>query len=181
MKATTSRRSFLAKSAIISTGLALIPSEILTASNSACPYQGYNPYAEFSTDIRKHLFGKQLTISGILFDKFKQPISNAEIELWHLSPTLKKFRHRTKLKTNELGEYVVKTDFPARAEAQTARVYFRIQKGDSVQYTELAVDETGANITSKHWEENQHLNKDLFPHSRPIWNGLHINFNLSIY
>jgi hypothetical protein len=180
MKYSTSRRLFLAKSALLTTGLALIPSSTLTANSKECPFEGYNPYADFKSDIRKQFFGKELEVSGVLYNKDGSPVPYAVLEIWHLSPESKKFRHRTKVRTNENGEYKLITDFPAREEAQSARVYFKISNNNKSRYSELVVSEFGGYITSTHWQENRELGDKLFPTSDKFLNKTSINFNISI-
>ena len=181
MKESTSRRLFLQKSALATTGVALLSSGIANAFSSENPYHGYNPYSEEKTDLRTTIFEKHVRIKGTVYDKTgTTPLPNATIEVWHLSPNSTKYRHRGKLKTNDTGEYNFITDFPNKAETLTARIYFKINyKGDSY-FTELAVGESCVNITSKHWEENQQLEDKLFPTSEQFLNTTTINFNVSI-
>lgn len=171
----------MTRSALAATGLSLLSANTLSAFTNECPYEGYNPYTEFSSDIRKQFFGNELEVKGILYDKDQNPVPDAVIEVWHLSAQSGKYRHRTKIRTNRYGEYRIQTDFPGRAEAQSARVYFKIGHDNKTRYTELAVDQTGANITSSHWEENQHLKDKLLPEANTFLNTLRITFNLSIY
>ncbi|MBL4663256.1 MAG: hypothetical protein JKY22_06825 [Flavobacteriaceae bacterium] len=181
MKESTSRRLFLQKSAMASTGLALLSSGIANAFTSAPPYNGYNPYSEEKTDLRTTLFEKHVRVKGVLYDKTGMtPVSNAVIEVWHLSPNSNKYRHRGKLRTNEAGEYAFITDFPNSAQSLTASIYFKISHDDTSIFTELNLGQTQAYITSKHWEENQQLGEKLFPTSEQFLNVTTINFNISI-
>lgn len=181
MKESTSRRLFLQKSALATTGVALLSSGIANAFTNEIPYDGYNPYSENKTDLRTTIFEKHVRVKGTVYDKTGSiPVPNAAIEVWHLSPNSTKYRHRTKLRTDHLGQYNFITDFPNREVAQVSRIYFKLSHKDNSLYTELAVDQTGASVTSKHWEENQHLGDKLHPSSENFLQTTTINFNLSI-
>ncbi|MBT8262233.1 MAG: hypothetical protein KJO05_05390 [Bacteroidia bacterium] len=179
MKESTSRRLFLRKTAMATTGLAFISSNVVSAFTSEIPYEGYNPYSEEKTDLRTTIFDKHVRVKGILYDKTGTfPMQGVTIEVWHMSPNSKKYRHRAKFKTNHNGEYSFITDFPNKEIASTARIYFKVNSDDDPYFTELAVGENCANITSKHWEENQQLGEKLFPTSEKFLNTTTINFNL---
>ena len=51
MKKTTSRRLFLQRSAIATTGIALLSTGIARAFDSESPYDGNNPFLEDETDL----------------------------------------------------------------------------------------------------------------------------------
>lgn len=181
MKESTSRRLFLQKSAMATTGLALLSSGVANAFSNEIPYPGYNPYSEENTDLRTSLIGEHVYIKGILYDKSGvTPVSGAVIEVWHLSPNSGKFRHRAKLTTDNQGAYQFITDFPKREIAKTPQIFFKISHKDRISFTELALDHSGGYITSKHWEENQLLRDKLFPTMRKFLNTSIINFNLLI-
>jgi len=182
MKESTSRRLFLQKSAMATTGLALLSSGVANAFSSEIPYHGYNPYSEEKTDIRTTIFEKHVRVKGTVYDKTgTTPLPNALVEVWHLSPNSSKYRHRTKLRTDNQGRYNFITDFPNRETAQVSRIYFKLSHNGNSNYTELAVDQTGASVTSKHWEENQHLGNKIHPSSENFLQTTTINFNVSIY
>ncbi len=184
MKIHPSRRLFLRNTAIATTGVALLSSasfaNSLTINDS--PFDGYNPYAEEKTDLRTSaLFGKHLHVKGAIFDStgtFK--LSNADIEVWHLSPNSTKYKHRAKLKTNSLGEYSFVTDFPNKEIGKASRIYFKVSYEDSAYFTELLVNDFGAFIMDKHWEKNKQLKNKLFPTKDSNINNSTITFNLSI-
>ena len=181
MKESTSRRNFLQKSAMATTGLALLSSGVANAFSSEIPYDGYNPYSEVKTDLRTTIFGDHVRIKGVVYDITGTiPLSNAAVEVWHLSPQSKKFRHRAKLKTDALGRYTFITDFPSKDHAKANRIYFKVSNSDSVQFTELFVDKQGANITAKHWQENNQLGEKLLPTTEMSLDALTINFNVSL-
>lgn len=181
MKESTSRRLFLQKSAIVTTGLTLLSSNVVNAFSDESPFEGYNPYMEEKTDLRTTIFEKHVRVKGVVYESNGLvPIQDATIEVWHLSPGSKKFRHRGKLYTNSQGEYNFITDFPERKTAETTKIYFKLtHKGKSV-FTEMGLDASGAYITSEHWQRNQHLGEKLFPTSNTLLNTQTINFNLSI-
>ena len=171
------------KSAIATTGIALLSSNVVNALTDNCPYEGYNPYTDTKTDMRTVSFGQHIKVKGSIYDKTGlSPISNAKIEVWHLSPNSSKFRHRGKLKTNAEGEYSFITDFPDKEQGKSHRIYFKVSNTNKTYFTELILGSTSPSsyITSKHWEENQELGKKLMPVSEKFLNTTTINFNISI-
>jgi hypothetical protein len=169
------------KSAIATTGLVFFSSSITNAMSTSCPYDGYNPYAEEITDLRSALFSKHVQVKGILYDKDGiNPLKDATVEVWHLSPYSKKYRHRAKLVTNEAGEYNFITDFPNREEGQGCRIYFKINASGKTQFTELVLTGTDAFITAKHWEQHSGLGEKMFPKMKNSFGTSTVNFNLSI-
>ena len=184
MKSHPSRRLFLRNSAIATTGIALFSSTTFanTFTSDDSPFEGYNPYAEEKTDLRtSSLFEKHLQVKGEIFDITGNfPLSNATVEVWHLSPNSTKFKHRAKLKTNSFGEYSFITDFPRKESGKMSRIYFKVSNGNNVCFTELLVNDFGAHITSKHWESNNQLGKKLFPLKNGTPNSSEIQFNISI-
>jgi len=184
MKNNTSRRLFLRNSAIATTGMAFLSStSVLHAlTREESPFEGYNPYAETKTDLRaSRFFGKHITVKGKIFDKNGTfSIANAKVEVWHLSPNSTKYRHRAILKTNNSGEYQFITDFPNREYGKIARIFFKVSKNETSYFTELFVSDFGANISGKHWEENNKLGKELFPKKETFFNKTTFTFNISL-
>lgn len=182
MENRTSRRAFLQKSAMATTGIALLSSPLVHAfKNQDCPFEGYNPFAEETTDLRTQTFGKYLKVSGSILDQTSQsPLPNATVEVWHLSPNSKKYRHQAKFKTDRFGNYSFYTDVPNKELGKAKRIYFRVSHDQQTYFTELIVSETGCYITSKHWEENQALGNRLFPEKSTFLNETAIQFNLSM-
>jgi len=180
MKNLPSRRSFLQKTVMATTGVALLSSKtvINALTKDDSPFSGYNPYAEEKTDLRtSSLFGKHLFVNGKIYDKSgKSTLSNVSIEVWHLSPDSKQYKHKAKLKTNNLGEYEFITDFPNKEFGKMSRIYFKVSNDFTSYFTELLVDDFGVHITGKHWEENQRLGDNLFP----LKDNSVITFNISI-
>jgi len=158
MKNNTSRRLFLRNNAIATTGMALLSSTFalhaLTREES--PFKGYKPYAKEKSDLRgSTLLGKHLTVKGKIFDKSGTlSVTNAKLEVWHLSPHSAKYNHRAKLKTNSSGEYQFMTDFPNREFGTSAKIFFKVSNNETSYFTELSLNNYGAYITGKHWEEN---------------------------
>lgn len=183
MKSHPSRRLFLRNSAIATTGIALFSSttfaNAFTIDDS--PFEGYNPYAEEKTDLRTStLFGKHITVKGKIFDKTgTSPLFNATIEVWHLSPDSNKYKHQAKLTTNSSGEYSFITDFPRKEKGKMNRIYFKISNGNTTYFTELLINDFGAFITDKHWEENNQLGDKLFPKKEGSLNKATITFNIT--
>lgn len=185
MKNAISRRFFLERTTVVSTGIALLST---TASlnaliNDECPFTGYNPYAEAKTDLRTSGFGAEhVTVKGMVFDwTGSYAIPNASIEVWHLSPNSSRFGHMAKLKTNQAGEYEFVTDFPNKEYGKMPRIFFKITTEGQPYFTELLVTNTGAHITGKHWEENRQLKDKLFPKKETFLNHSIITFNISKY
>lgn len=184
MKNNTSRRLFLRNTAIATTGMALLSSSsVLHAmTNEESPFKGYNPYAEEKTDLRSSsLFGKHITVKGKIFDKSgKLPLANTKVEVWHLSPNSKKYRHRAILTTNSSGEYQFITDFPNREYGSSPKIFYKVSNKEATYFTELFVNDYGANISGKHWEKNNQLGEKLFPIKETFLNQTTFTFNLSI-
>lgn len=182
MKINSSRRLFLQRSMLATTGVALLTTGITQAFTTASPYEGYNPYTEEKNDLRfSSILGKHVTVKGKVYDKSGAiPISNTIIEVWHLSPNSKKYRHKAQLRTNEIGEYQFITDFPNNVEGKMPRIYFKISSKNDSYFTELAITDFGAHISDKHWVKNKVLGKKMFPTHKTLFNQTHIIFNLSI-
>ena len=183
MKNTTSRRLFLRNSAFAITGIAVISPTITTAFNSdASPYLGYNPYAERKTDLRSGILSlNPVTVRGTIYQSDGvTPVTNATVEVWHLSPNSAKYRHRAKIIANEQGNYEFITDFINREKGKNARIYFKISSTEKTSFTELLLNNSGAHITSEHWERNQKLGTKLFPERTVSMDQTHIQFNISI-
>jgi hypothetical protein len=183
MKNLPSRRLFLRNSAIATTSIALFSSSTFatTFTSNDSPFDGYNPYAEEKSDLRTSSFGKYLQLKGQIFDATGTfTLANAAIEVWHLSPNSKKFKHRAKLKTDKLGEYSFITDFPNKEIGKCARIYFKVSNSTKEYFTELIVTDFGAHISSKHWEQSNQLGDKLLPFKEGSLASSTITFNISI-
>jgi len=180
---TSSRRSFLIKTAVVTTGLALVSSTQAFAKilDNESPYKGYNPFSENKTDLRKNFFSKSILVKGIVYDEFGvSKISNAKIEVWHLSPNSEKFKHRGHFFTNENGEYKFITDFPNRYEGEKTKIYFKISSNEKATFTDLIFDSNFAYISYKHWESNNILKERLFPKLKTSGLQTTIQFNITL-
>lgn len=175
------RRNFLKNVALTSTGVLFLSStSILQAFNKKeCPFEGYNPYSEEKTDLRKFLLtDNHVTIKGKIFCKSTlKELSNATIEVWHLSPNSKRYGHQAKLKVNSNGEYSFITDFPNKEIGKYAKVYFKITNDNKVTFTELSITNDNAFINNKHYQDNIQLGDYLFPTNKTISNQKIITFN----
>ncbi|WP_157961059.1 hypothetical protein [Lutibacter citreus] len=184
MNHNSSRRLFLRNTAMVTTGIALFSSTsaINAFTKEACPFEGYNPYAEETSDLRtSSIYGKHLSVEGIIFDKTGTfPLSNTSVEVWHLSPNSNKYKHQAILKTNNKGEYNFVTDFPNKETGKMSRIYFKVSNNSKTYFTELLVNDFGAHITGKHWEENYQLKEKLFPLKEGASNFSTVQFNISI-
>ena len=88
--------------------------------------------------------------------------SNAKIEVWHLSPNSKKYRHNGFFYTDEDGKYSFHTDFPSR-ESGSPKIFFKATKDGVETFTQLVFVSNGVNVMSDHWELNQKLGKKVLP------------------
>lgn len=175
MKNNRKRRNFIKGSLLVSTGAMLLPTSNLWATKSI----SFN--TKSYADIRTNLFGKQVEVSGQIFDAAGQkPLENVTIEFWHLSPKSKQMGHRGTLTTNTDGNYHIKTDFPSKVPGKSAILHFKISKGSESVSTELKISKFGADISGKHWEQNHQLGNDLlFPKFEKSLFRTKINFNFS--
>ena len=184
MKNITSRRLFIRNVSLASLGAGCLSSAsgLSAMTMEGCEFEGYNPYAESKTDLRASKFlGKHITVTGKVYCKENLTgLEGAKLEVWHLSPNSAKYRHQAKLNTNAEGAYSFITDFPGREEGKMSRIYFKLSKGDVTATTELLVNDLGAHITGKHWEENNVLGENLFPVKEGLKNSSIITFNISI-
>ncbi|WGF93377.1 hypothetical protein [Aequorivita marisscotiae] len=183
MKKTTSRRHFMRNSAIALTGLAVLTPTVASAfTPSESPFDGYNPYSEAKKDLRTSIFNSNtVAVNGTIYKKDGvTPLSNALVEVWHLSPNSSKYRHRAKLKTDQEGRYEFVTDFPNKEKGKSSRIYFKVSNSGSSVFSELLLNANNAHITGEHWENNNQLGDKLFPkHSSSLFKTT-IQFNLSI-
>lgn len=184
MGKTTSRRSFLGKSAMATTGIALFATtaaaHAFTAKES--PFEGYNPFAPVKSDLRKNIFGKHVAVSGTIYNESgTTPLHDASVEVWHLSPDSKKFRHRAKLFTDANGNYQFITDMPEREMGKNYKIFFKISNKGQSYFTELSFNNSGAYISGKHWEKNHQLGEErLFPKQEKFLNQTDIAFNIAL-
>ncbi|MFX0557708.1 hypothetical protein ACOCEA_12985 [Maribacter sp. CXY002] len=178
MKQNYLRRNFLKNSLIASGGLILFPT-IASASNSGLRTEiGIS----HQTDIRRNLFGKQLEITGQIFDVTgNNTLRGVKVEFWHLSPNSEIIEYRGEMFTDINGRYLLKTDYPSRSIGKAATIHFKISKDYGQFETELKISEFGANITGEHWEANNHIGNDLlFPKMDKALYKTKINFNFSL-
>ena len=184
MKNMYTKRSFLKNVAFVSTGVAFLSStSILNAFNgNDCPFDGYNPYSEEKNDLRNFFSsGNTVTVKGTIFNKSNlEELSNATIEVWHLSPNSKKYGHQAKMKVNSNGGYSFITDFPNREIGKSAKVYFKISCNNKVTFTELSMCSNFAYINNKHYTENRVLGEKMLPNNQVINGQRTIDFNIVI-
>lgn len=178
------RRLFLGKSLFVTTGLICVPTGAIAKElgSDSAPFKGYNPYTDYKTDLRTSLFGKEVSVSGKIYDASgKTTIPNALVEVWHLSPEKQVYKHRGKMFTDAEGSYQFITEWPNREPGKHHRIYFKVSSVNKIIFTELLFSDYGANITDKHWEQNQQLAENIrFPSFNTFLNKSLINFNISI-
>lgn len=179
MTPSTSRRKFIRTAGLVSAGFMLVTPESVNAMyNEASPFHGYNPYADSVTDMRKSLNrGDHIKVTGKVYSREGlQELSDVKLEVWHLSPGIKKYRHQAQLTTNEFGEYQFLTDMPEREMGKGARIYFKVTTTNRSYFTELLIGTYNAYITGDHWQQNNCLG-DLM---QPLKQQSTIQFNLAI-
>lgn len=177
------RRNFLKNVALATSGVALFSPAIVQAFDQVeCPFEGYNPYSEEKSDLRvSTIFGNHIVVKGKVFDKNNlKELSNATVEVWHMSPNSTKFRHQAKLKSSSNGEFNFITDFPNREQGKFPKVYFKVSTDTRVYFTELSVTKDNAFINEKHFEDNKMLGDDRFPTNRLVNNQQTITFNIAV-
>jgi len=180
----SSRRVFLGKTTVVLAGAAFLSSQISLGNilNDQVPFEGYNPFAEEKNDLRTELFStNSIKVTGSVYTRDGlQTIPNAKIEVWHLSPGSKKYRHRGKLTTDSEGKYTFHTDFPNRGEGKKPRIFFKTTANNNTSYSELIFDSNHAYINSEHWENNKILKNKLFPKYKKTVLGTNIQFNYTV-
>ncbi len=178
------RRLFLGKTLLAATGLICVPTGAIAKEfdSHSAPFKGYSSFTDLKTDLRTSFLGKEVSVSGKIYDVTgKTTIPNALIEVWHLSPEKKNYKHRGKMFTDDDGNYTFITDWPNRALGKQRRIYFKVSKNNNVVYTELIFNDFDAHITDKHWEQNQQLAENKrFPKFDTFLNKSTINFNFTI-
>jgi hypothetical protein len=178
------RRNFIKNIALTTTGVALLSSSSIAQAftGNESPFEGYNPYSEEKTDLRKFsLFENSVTVKGTLFNKSNlKELSKATIEVWHLSPNSKKYNHQAKMKVNDKGEYSFITDFPNNETGRYPKVFFKITTNEKTYFTSLSLTKDNAFIDQKHYEENTVLGEKLFPTNKQINNQATVTFNIAV-
>ena len=159
-------------------GLILYP----TISNASSSSLITKSSVSHQADIRQKLFGKQVEITGQIFDTTgKNILSGAKVEFWHLSPESYEYNHRSALVTDANGNFKILTDFPNREIGKQVTIHFKVSKDINEAVTELKISDFGAYITDKHWETNRNLADNLlFPKIEKSLYKTKINFNISI-
>ncbi|MBT8272689.1 MAG: hypothetical protein KJO77_02710 [Bacteroidia bacterium] len=183
MKTHVSRRSFLENLSMATSGIALLSAvPVLKAfSSNDAELLGYNPYAGTNSDMRQTLFGKHIKVSGKVYCKTSmQPLKNALVEVWHLSPNTKKYRHRAKLFTDAQGRYSFLTDPPNKEKGQLPAINFKLSSAKDSYFSKLWMNEKAAFISSEHWARNDGLGDRLLPKKEVHTFHETITFNLSI-
>ncbi|RNC88613.1 MAG: hypothetical protein ED555_13355 [Allomuricauda sp.] len=175
MEKTTPRRSFLEKSLKASVALA-----IGSSTMPAMAFENGN-HKTSRTNLRTLPFGKYVSVEGTIFEKDgRTPLSNATVEVWHLSPGSETIGHQGELKTDAAGAYHMLTDIPNREFGKHHKIHFKVSRDGDSYTTELSFNGYGAYISGKHWEENRQLEDHLlFPTHETFLNKTTIQFNLT--
>jgi len=179
-----SRRVFLRKTALLASGLTLLPSSTLLQAMplNECPFDGYLPGEIWNNDLRKFQENvPNVRVSGTVYDALGLlPKPNTIMELWHLSPNSEKYAHRGKTLTDANGSYTFITDFPNNEAGRAARLYLKIGTSSSCYFTELIINDFGAHITSAHWERNNILQSKMYPQLKLGENQYEVTFNMTL-
>lgn len=175
MKNASSRRNFLRTSALVSSGIALLSTPV---GHALTPHES----SQIRTcNLGTTWLGDHIRVTGTIFKKSDlTPVSNAEIEIWHLTSGSRKTNLQGHLTTNADGTYSIITDFPKREPGKMARIHFKVISQNKSYNTSLILSELGAFISEKHWEENQELQEKLFPRVEHTWDAKQVQFNISI-
>lgn len=184
MSKSTSRRVFLRKTALVASGLTLLPSTsfLHAMSSNECPYDGYIPGELWNNDLRKFTDSvPKVQVAGTIYDTLGLfPKEGAIIEMWHLSPNSDEFSHRGKTLTDANGKYTFITDFPKNEEGKAARLYFKLGSSNSSYFTELILNEFGGHISGAHWERNNILQSKMYPELEIDGTQYKVTFNMTI-
>lgn len=179
----SSRRAFLRKTAIASASVALFSGSAISAVLED-PSQGlgYNSFAPFKVDLRKSYTNiAAVKVQGVLFDKTTlMPISNAKIEVWHISPNSNKIKHRAYFYTDQQGGYTFVTDFPDHEPQLKPRIQFRLSYKGNYRFNELIFDTHQAYISHKQYKEYKALGPDFYPQLTRESGSFSIQFNQSL-
>jgi len=175
------RRNFIKLTGVASLGAALLASSngvasVLDSNNTP---EGYNPYSDFSNDLRTSSLEKSISVSGKILSKSGlTPQSNALVEVWHLDTRGRKFSHKAKVETDAQGRYKFITNIPGKEDGKARQIAFRVSSKNNSYFTELLIGDEDAHVTSKHWEKNNMLGNGMFPQRKR--NSNHIEFDLCI-
>ncbi|MBT8258474.1 MAG: hypothetical protein KJO49_08385 [Bacteroidia bacterium] len=183
MKNNVTRRRFLGKISVAATGMAMFSATALHAiGGSETTFEGYRSNAPEKTDLRDLLSTERsVKVHGKLYHRETgRPLSNHLIEVWHLSPDSKAYKHRAQFRTEDDGTYNFITDFPGQEKGKLARIYFRVSSEADSYNTSLILANEQAFIQSDHWERNQSLGSKLFPKRTEKLSLSKIQFNISI-
>ena len=182
MKKATTRRLFLRTAGITAAGITTMPSAF--AMNSFSNAENLTvPSLEEATEIMNQTtkVHEHVLIHGLVVDKVsKEPIKNAQLEVWHQSSEPGKFAFHSRLITDENGRYNFSTKRPGKLKGKSPRINFKLSKPDSSYTTELIVTDFGAHITDNHWVLNQQMGEQLFPRQVDRESHTEFTFNLSI-
>ncbi|NKI31947.1 hypothetical protein [Croceivirga thetidis] len=174
MKNKLHRRGFLKNS------LAASGSLMLSVPLSAAAFP--NTTAASKCDIRLNPFGKQLEISGKIFDASgKKVLPNTTLQFWHFVDDAKKKSHRGMLTTDDKGRYQIKLDYPSNTGDRALNFGFDLSNGAKNYQTNLKISEFDAFITGEHWEANNQLEDNLlFPKHSKSDHRTMVEFNISL-
>lgn len=141
---------------------------VLARPGEKSPYQGYIPVAPVKEDLRVLTAGAYLEVWGRVLDSsYKEPISHAGIELWHLSPLSGQFKHRAKLTTGTDGVYRFITDLPNRQKGKDYCVYFKVVYDQNSYFTKLSFNNAGLWLSARYIKKQlSFTNPDSFPFSK---------------
>lgn len=162
-----SRRKFLRNTFLASVGITALGTtqSIASVFESKLKLNGYLPNADFTTDLRKSGASVMpVTVHGIIYDQQSRlPVSNALIEVWHLSPDSEVMSYRAQFNTSESGRYSFITDFPGHGPQLKPRIFFKISHVGKERFNHVIFDSHNAYIDSSQWVQLQNEPLDLQP------------------
>lgn len=184
MGITSSKHSFLESSSIMNSSSTIIRSNhIVDALKSdISPFRGYSHLVPVKSDLRINPNSNYLEVSGKIYNRNRSiPLKGVVIEVWHLSPDSKHFKHRARLHTDDSGNYRFITDIPGREMGKNYKIYFKIIYGESTYFTELAFNNSSIYITGRLRQKNNLLQKEkLLPKNNSSFFKSRVNFNISL-
>ena len=182
MKQHYSRRHFIRQSTVISAGLSLCSTQVISAFNSPLG-QGSNvdilsSYKDIRTSVLKN---KSVCVSGVVYDKNSlKPKSNTLLKVWHRSAFKDETDINTLLKTSMNGSFKILTNLPPRDLGKSGRLFFQVNPNKYSKPIELIINNIGAHIMSSYWESCDGLDNELVPITKTTFFSHKIAFNLFV-
>jgi protocatechuate 3,4-dioxygenase beta subunit len=173
-----SRRNFCKNSVYIGLGLSFFPSLAYTKTQETISKKVLILAKNGQNAVK---------INGLIRHEDLSPVQDAIIEIWHNNSEdhHEKFEYFGKIKTNDLGEYSLVTDFPEKhfedGIRKMRRIFLKVLKADSELSTTLYFGETGkAFIDGSHVENVPKQFRTELPKTK-FENGKYSDIQFNIY